>query len=64
MKRLTSALSAAQEDNIMVKVGQAFIEMQNKNYAGTKELLSSEDLFTVYETQSISLFFLFCVCVW
>ncbi|GFN82445.1 arrestin domain-containing protein 3-like [Plakobranchus ocellatus] len=39
VKRLTSALAAAQENNPMVKVGQAFTEIQNKNYNNAKDLL-------------------------
>ncbi|RUS81604.1 hypothetical protein EGW08_010617 [Elysia chlorotica] len=43
--RLTSALCGAQKDNPMITVGQAFSEIQNKNYTVAKDLLTnvSED---------------------
>ncbi|KAK3788293.1 hypothetical protein RRG08_027026 [Elysia crispata] len=40
VKRLTSALCDAQKDNPMVIVGQAFSEIQNKNYTIAKDLLT------------------------
>ena len=44
VKRLTSALCDAQKDNPMVIVGQAFSEIQNKNYTIAKDLLTGRDL--------------------